>query len=103
MDRSASRPANSSDLSTSQIVFADNDSRLRPKTAARQCPLMTGASPRPSRADLAAAAGLAGPDVTAPGPRVLVSGIKPGLYSAAAGHPFPLARHRFFAALAQSA
>lgn len=63
---------------------------------------MTAASSRPSRADLAAAAGRAVPDVTAPGLRVLFSGINPGLYSAATGHHFARPGNRFWPALHSS-
>ena len=63
---------------------------------------MTAASPRPSRADLAAAAGRAVPDVTAPGLRVLFSGINTGLYSAATGHHFARPGNRFWPALHKS-
>jgi TDG/mug DNA glycosylase family protein len=63
---------------------------------------MTAASPRPSRADLAAAAGRGVPDVTAPGLRVLFSGINPGLYSAATGHHFARPGNRFWPALHKS-
>src|SRR5262249_14972881 len=104
-DCSASRPANSSgssDGSTSQIVFTGNDTRPRSLAAARMCPLMTAASSRPSRADLPAAARRAVPDVTAPGLRVLFSGINPGLYSAATGHHFARPGNRFWPALHSS-
>jgi double-stranded uracil-DNA glycosylase len=63
---------------------------------------MTAASYRPSRADLAAAAGRAVPDVTAPGLCVLFCGINPGLYSAATGHHFARPGNRFWPALHQS-
>ncbi len=63
---------------------------------------MTSPQGRPSRADLAAAAGRAVPDVTAPGLRVLFCGINPGLYSAATGHHFARPGNRFWPALHRS-
>lgn len=54
---------------------------------------------RPSRAQLAAAAGKTVPDVIAPGLRVLFCGINPGLYSAATGHHFARPGNRFWLAL----
>ena len=47
--------------------------------------------PRPTRAELLAAAGKTVPDVIASGLTVLFCGINPGLYSGAPGH------HRAFA------
>ena len=58
--------------------------------------------PRPTAADLAAAAGLTIPDVVAPGLRVLFSGINPGLYSAATGYHFARPGNRFWPALYRS-
>ena len=55
--------------------------------------------PRPSRADLLAAAGKTIPDVIAPGLKVLFCGINPGLYSAATGHHFARPGNRFWPAL----
>jgi double-stranded uracil-DNA glycosylase len=55
--------------------------------------------PRPTRAELAAAAGQTIADVAAPGLRVLFSGINPGLYSAATGHHFARPGNRFWPAL----
>src|SRR6266568_1380010 len=63
---------------------------------------MTAPHGRPSRAELAAAAGRAVPDVTAPGMSVLFCGINPGLYSAATGHHFARPGNRFWPALHQS-
>src|SRR6266568_7871556 len=60
---------------------------------------MTAPHGRPSRAELAAAAGRAVPDVTAPGMSVLFCGINPGLYSAATGHHFARPGNRFWPAL----
>ncbi len=57
------------------------------------------ASARPTRAELAAAAGLSIPDVVAPGLRVLFCGINPSLYSAATGHHFARPGNRFWPAL----
>jgi TDG/mug DNA glycosylase family protein len=69
-------------------------------------PLPPGQKPpgqkRPSRADLAAARALTIPDVTAPGLRVLFSGINPGLYSAATGCHFARPGNRFWPALHRS-
>jgi TDG/mug DNA glycosylase family protein len=56
-------------------------------------------SERPTRADLIAANGRAILDVIAPGLRVLISGINPGLYSAATGHHFARPGNRFWPAL----
>ena len=55
--------------------------------------------PRPTPADLAAAAGRQVPDVLAPGLRVLFCGINPGLWSAAVGHHFARPGNRFWRAL----
>jgi TDG/mug DNA glycosylase family protein len=57
---------------------------------------------RPTRAELAAAAGRTIPDVAALGLRVLFCGINPGLYSAATGHHFARPGNRFWPALHQS-
>jgi TDG/mug DNA glycosylase family protein len=54
---------------------------------------------RPSKADLAAAAGGRVPDVIGPGLRVLFVGINPGPYSAAVGHHFARPGNRFWRAL----
>jgi TDG/mug DNA glycosylase family protein len=54
---------------------------------------------RPTRADLAAAAGRTIADVAAPGLSVLFSGINPGLYSAATGYHFARPGNRFWPAL----
>jgi TDG/mug DNA glycosylase family protein len=59
-------------------------------------------TPRPSRADLAAARDLTIPDVAGPGLRVLFSGINPGLYSAATGYHFARPGNRFWPALHRS-
>ncbi len=57
---------------------------------------------RPSRDELAAAVHLTVPDVTAPGLRVLFSGINPGLWSAATGLHFARPGNRFWPALHRS-
>jgi double-stranded uracil-DNA glycosylase len=54
---------------------------------------------RPTRAEVAAAAGRTIPDVIAPDLAVLFSGINPGLYSAATGHHFARPGNRFWPAL----
>jgi double-stranded uracil-DNA glycosylase len=56
-------------------------------------------SPRPTKADLLSARGLAVPDLIAPGLKVLFCGINPGLYSAAVGHHFARPGNRFWTAL----
>ena len=58
--------------------------------------------PRPTREQLAAAAGTTIPDVIAPGLDVLFCGINPGLYSAATGHHFARPGNRFWPALHRS-
>lgn len=55
--------------------------------------------PKPSRADLLAAAGKTVPDVVAPGLQILFCGINPGLYSAFTGHHFARPGNRFWPAL----
>lgn len=57
------------------------------------------AAPRPSAAELAAAAGRTIPDVAGPDLRVLFCGINPGLYSAATGFHFARPGNRFWPAL----
>ena len=57
---------------------------------------------RPTREDLAAAAGRTIPDLVGPGLRVLFSGINPSLYSAATGHHFARPGNRFWPALHRS-
>ena len=54
---------------------------------------------RPTRDDLAAAAGRTVPDVIAPHLSVPFCGINPGLYSAATGHHFARPGNRFWRAL----
>lgn len=54
---------------------------------------------RPSRAEIAAAAGKTLPDVIAPDLKVLFCGINPGLYTAAIGHHFGRPGNRFWPAL----
>lgn len=54
---------------------------------------------RPSRAEVAAAAGTTIPDVIAPGLAVLFCGINPGLYSGATGEHFARPGNRFWPAL----
>jgi TDG/mug DNA glycosylase family protein len=55
--------------------------------------------PKPTAAEVAAAAGRTIPDVGGPGLRVLFSGINPSLYSAATGHHFARPGNRFWPAL----
>jgi TDG/mug DNA glycosylase family protein len=55
--------------------------------------------PRPTRDQIAAAAGRRVPDVAGEGLRVLFVGINPGLYSAATGHHFARPGNRFWKAL----
>jgi TDG/mug DNA glycosylase family protein len=55
--------------------------------------------PKPTAADLAAAAGKTVPDIIAPGLKVLFCGINPGLYSAAVRHHFARPGNRFWPAL----
>ena len=54
---------------------------------------------KPSKEEIAAAAGKTVPDVVAPGLRVLFCGINPGLYTAAVGHHFARPGNRFWPAL----
>ena len=54
---------------------------------------------RPTRAELAAAAGKTVSDVIAPGLDVLFCGINPGLYTAAIGHHFGRPGNRFWPTL----
>ncbi|MGA5300548.1 G/U mismatch-specific DNA glycosylase [Nucisporomicrobium flavum] len=73
-------------------------------------PVRTGTSapssppfpPRPTQAEVAAAAGRTIPDLVGPGLRVLFSGINPSLYSAATGHHFARPGNRFWPALHRS-
>lgn len=58
--------------------------------------------PRPTRAQVAAAAGRTVPDVIAPGLEVLFCGINPGLYSGATRHHFARPGNRFWPALRES-
>jgi double-stranded uracil-DNA glycosylase len=55
--------------------------------------------PRPTKADLAAAATKTVPDVIAPDLDVLFCGINPGLYTAAIGHHFGRPGNRFWPVL----
>jgi double-stranded uracil-DNA glycosylase len=57
---------------------------------------------RPTRPELAAAAGRTIPDIIAPGLPVVFCGINPGLYSAATGHHFARPGNRFWPALHRS-
>jgi len=57
---------------------------------------------KPTKKQLAAAAGKTVPDVIAPNLRVLFAGINPGLYTAAVGHHFARPGNRFWPALYQS-
>ena len=59
----------------------------------------TAPPPRPTRAEVLAAAGKTVPDVIAPGLRVLFCGINPGLYTAATGHHFARPGNRFWPVL----
>jgi TDG/mug DNA glycosylase family protein len=54
---------------------------------------------KPTKADIAAAAGKTVSDVIAPGLEVLFCGINPGLYSGAVGHHFARPGNRFWPAL----
>lgn len=54
---------------------------------------------RPTREELAQAAGKIVPDLIAPGLRVLFCGINPGLYSGATGHHFARPGNRFWPTL----
>ena len=56
-------------------------------------------TPRPTRAEVLAAAGRTVPDVIAPGLGVLFCGINPGLYSGATGHNFARPGNRFWPVL----
>ncbi len=58
------------------------------------------AAPRPTREQVAAAAGRTVPDVVAPGLDVLFVGINPGLYSGAVRHHFARPGNRFWKVLA---
>jgi TDG/mug DNA glycosylase family protein len=58
--------------------------------------------PKPTRDEIAAASGKKVPDVVAPGLRVLLCGINPGLYSGATGHHFSRPGNRFWPALHRS-
>jgi len=55
--------------------------------------------PKPTKADLIAAAGKTVPDLIAPNLKVLFVGINPGLYTAAIGHHFGRPGNRFWPAL----
>jgi TDG/mug DNA glycosylase family protein len=57
---------------------------------------------KPTKQQLAEAAGKTLPDVIAPGLRVLFCGINPGLYTAAVGHHFARPGNRFWPALYKS-
>src|ERR687890_2426730 len=54
---------------------------------------------KPTKEEVAAAAGKTVRDVIAPGLRVLFCGINPGLYTAAVGHHFARPGNRFWPAL----
>lgn len=58
-----------------------------------------GMQRKPTRADIAAAAGSTIPDLIAPDLTVLFCGINPGLYSGATGHHFARPGNRFWPAL----
>jgi TDG/mug DNA glycosylase family protein len=57
---------------------------------------------KPTKEQIAAAAGKTVPDVIAPDLRVLFCGINPGLYTAAVGHHFARPGNRFWPALHRS-
>ncbi len=57
---------------------------------------------KPTKEQIAAAAGKTIPDVIAPNLRVLFCGINPGLYTAAVGHHFARPGNRFWPALHRS-
>ena len=57
---------------------------------------------KPTREQIAAAAGNTVPDVIAPGLGVLFCGINPGLYTAAVGHHFARPGNRFWPTLYQA-
>src|SRR5919206_48506 len=57
---------------------------------------------RPTRDEIAAAAGRTIPDLGGPGLGVLFAGINPSLYSAATGHHFARPGNRFWPALHRS-
>jgi double-stranded uracil-DNA glycosylase len=57
---------------------------------------------KPTKEQLAAAAGKTVPDVIAPNLRVLFAGINPGLHTAAVGHHFARPGNRFWPALYKS-
>lgn len=59
----------------------------------------TVAERRPTKTEVAAAAGRTVPDLIVPGLTVLFCGINPGLYSAATGHHFARPGNRFWPAL----
>src|ERR1051325_11399324 len=54
---------------------------------------------KPTKAEIAVAAGRTVPDVIAPNLRVLLCGINPGLYSGATGHHFARPGNRFWPTL----
>lgn len=54
---------------------------------------------KPTKEEIRAAAGKGVPDVIAPGLKVLLCGINPGLYTAAVGHHFARPGNRFWPAL----
>jgi TDG/mug DNA glycosylase family protein len=60
---------------------------------------ITESTGRPTRAEIAAAAGKTVPDVIAPDLKLLFCGINPGLYTAAIGHHFGRPGNRFWPAL----
>lgn len=60
---------------------------------------MTSRPPRPSRAELAAAAGREIPDLVAEGLHLLICGINPGLWSGYTGHHFAGPANRLWPAL----
>ena len=85
-----------------RYVTAGRTLASEPRTAARVGARMTGSPPRPSRAELVAAAGRTIADVAGPGLSVLFCGINPGLYSAATGYHFARPGNRFWPSLHES-
>src|SRR5690625_3138502 len=64
--------------------------------------MTTNRSPRPTRAELLAAADRTLPDILTPGLDVVFCGINPGLYSAWSGYHFARPGNRFWPALHRS-
>ncbi len=76
---------------------------LKAKTVERKISKRRSEEPfKPTKQQLARAAGKTVPDVIAPNLLVLFSGINPGLYTAAVGHHFARPGNRFWPALYKS-